>query len=160
MSQAFRQRNIYYRKGRKKVTGFREKPVLSFHCQSFLYPISGKFCSGGREPQFICSQQLGSYGHVVERVSLSGGHIVLRKWHHQGKTGCHLKVIQGNVATVISSLVCQVTTMSHILTTCYEPFLYSIGLYFHHQSHPQLGVVFALNPSLHSFWCYFYTDLQ
>ena len=30
--------------------------------------------------------------------------------------------------------------------------LYSIGLYFHHQSHPQLGVVFALAPSLHSFW--------
>ena len=27
--------------------------------------------------------------------------------------------------------------------------LYSIGLYFHHQSHPQLGVVFALAPSLH-----------
>ena len=29
--------------------------------------------------------------------------------------------------------------------------LYSIGLYFYHQSHPQLGVVFALVPSLHSF---------
>ena len=38
--------------------------------------------------------------------------------------------------------------------------LYSIGLCFHHQSHPQLGVVFALTPSLHSFWSYFYTDLQ
>ena len=32
--------------------------------------------------------------------------------------------------------------------------LYSIRLYFHHQSHPQLGVVFALAPSLHSFWSY------
>ena len=32
--------------------------------------------------------------------------------------------------------------------------LYSIGLYFHHQSHPQLGVVFALAPSLQSFWSY------
>ena len=31
---------------------------------------------------------------------------------------------------------------------------YSIGLYFHQQSHPQLGVVFALAPSLHSFWGY------
>ena len=29
---------------------------------------------------------------------------------------------------------------------------YSIGLYFDHQSHPQLGVVFALALSLHSFW--------
>ena len=28
--------------------------------------------------------------------------------------------------------------------------LYSIGLYIHHQSHPQLGTVFALTPSLHS----------
>ena len=28
---------------------------------------------------------------------------------------------------------------------------YSIELYFHHQSHPQLCVVFALTPSLHSF---------
>ena len=30
--------------------------------------------------------------------------------------------------------------------------LYSIGLYYHHQSQPHLGVVFALAPSLHSFW--------
>ena len=37
--------------------------------------------------------------------------------------------------------------------------LYSIGPCFHHQSHPQLGVVFALPPSLHSFWSYFSTDL-
>ena len=36
---------------------------------------------------------------------------------------------------------------------------FSIELYFHHQSHPQLGVVFALVPSLHSFWSYFSTDL-
>ena len=28
------------------------------------------------------------------------------------------------------------------------------------QSHPQLGIVFALAPSLHSFWSYFSTDLQ
>ena len=33
--------------------------------------------------------------------------------------------------------------------------LYSIGPYFYHQSHPQLGIVFALAPSLHSFWSYF-----
>ena len=38
--------------------------------------------------------------------------------------------------------------------------LYSIGLYFHHQSHPQLGGVFALAPSLLSFWSYFSSDLQ
>ena len=31
---------------------------------------------------------------------------------------------------------------------------------FHHQSHPQLGVVFALAPSLHSFWSYFSILLQ
>ena len=30
--------------------------------------------------------------------------------------------------------------------------LYSIGPCFCHQSHPQLGIVFALAPSLHSFW--------
>ena len=36
----------------------------------------------------------------------------------------------------------------------------SIGLYFHHLSHPQLRVVFALAPSLHSSWSYFCTDLQ
>ena len=33
--------------------------------------------------------------------------------------------------------------------------LYSIGPCFYHQSHPQLGIVFALAPSLHSFWSYF-----
>ena len=37
--------------------------------------------------------------------------------------------------------------------------LYSTGLYFHHQSHPQLGVVFTLALSLHSFWSYFSTFL-
>ena len=31
---------------------------------------------------------------------------------------------------------------------------------FYHQSHPQLGIVFALAKSLHSFWSYFSTDLQ
>ena len=39
-------------------------------------------------------------------------------------------------------------------------FCYSIGLYFHHQSHPQLGVVLALGLSLHSFWSYFSNLLQ
>ena len=38
--------------------------------------------------------------------------------------------------------------------------LYSIGPCFYHQSHPQLGILFALAPSLHSFWSYFSTDLQ
>ena len=37
---------------------------------------------------------------------------------------------------------------------------YSIGPCFYHQSHPQLGIVFALAPSLHSFWSYFSTDLH
>ena len=31
---------------------------------------------------------------------------------------------------------------------------------FHHQSHPQLGFIFALAPSLHLFWSYFSTDLH
>ena len=35
-----------------------------------------------------------------------------------------------------------------------------IGLYFHHQSHPQLGAVFTLAPSPHSFWSYFSALLQ
>ena len=38
--------------------------------------------------------------------------------------------------------------------------LYSIGPCFYHQSHPQMGVVFALAPSLHSFWSYFSIDLH
>ena len=38
--------------------------------------------------------------------------------------------------------------------------LYNIRCCFYHQSHPQLGVVFALAPSLHSFWNYFCTDLS
>ena len=37
---------------------------------------------------------------------------------------------------------------------------YSIRPCFYHQSHPQLGILFALTPSLHSFWSYFSTDLQ
>ena len=35
----------------------------------------------------------------------------------------------------------------------------SIRPCFYHQSHPQLGIVFALAPSPHSFWSYFSTDL-
>ena len=38
--------------------------------------------------------------------------------------------------------------------------LYSIGPCFYHQSHPQMGIVFVLAPSLHSFWSYFSIDLQ
>ena len=38
--------------------------------------------------------------------------------------------------------------------------LYSIGPCFYHQSHPQLGIVFVLAPSLHSFWNYFSTHLS
>ena len=37
---------------------------------------------------------------------------------------------------------------------------YSIRPWVHHQSHPQLVVIFALTPSLHSFWSYFSGDLQ
>ena len=39
-------------------------------------------------------------------------------------------------------------------------YCYSIGLYLHHHSHPQLGVIFTLAPSLQSFWSYFSTLLQ
>ena len=42
----------------------------------------------------------------------------------------------------------------------YAVALYCIGLYFHHQSHLELGAVFALALSLHSFWSYFFTDFQ
>ena len=38
--------------------------------------------------------------------------------------------------------------------------LYSIWPCFYHQPHPQLGIVFSMAPSLHSFWSYFSTDLQ
>ena len=36
---------------------------------------------------------------------------------------------------------------------------YSIGLFFHHQTHPQLGFVSTLAQPLHSFWSYFSTLL-
>lgn len=32
---------------RKKLTGFREKPALSFYSQPFLYPINGELSPGG-----------------------------------------------------------------------------------------------------------------
>ena len=37
---------------------------------------------------------------------------------------------------------------------------YSMRLYFYHQSHQQLGIVFTLALSLHSFWIYFSTFLH
>ena len=53
--------------------------------------MDGKLCPGGRGPQFIFSLSLGSYGHLVEGFSGSGGHVVLRNWNQQGKTGYRLK---------------------------------------------------------------------
>jgi len=76
---------------REKLTGFREKPALSFYSQPFSYLINGELSPRGRGPQFIFSPQLGSCGHIVEGVSWSGGHIVLRNWHQQRKTGYCLK---------------------------------------------------------------------
>ena len=38
--------------------------------------------------------------------------------------------------------------------------LYSIGLYFHHQTYPQLGIVFILARTLHSFWSSFSSLLK
>ena len=35
-----------------------------------------------------------------------------------------------------------------------------IGPCFYHQSHSELGVVFVLAPSLHSFWSYFWTKVN
>ena len=81
-SKAVRQRKIYYR---KKETGLREKPVPSFYSQHFLCPIDGKLCPGGRGPQFIFRPQLGSCGHVVEGVSLSGWSGSLEKLVPAGK---------------------------------------------------------------------------
>ena len=108
------------------MTGYREKSVLSFYSQPFLlYPIDGKLCPGGRVPQFIFSLQLGSYGHLVEGVSQLGGHVVLRNWHQQGKTGYRLK--EGTVCPPGQCGHCDFipclsgTTMGHILTIRYEP---------------------------------------
>ena len=70
----------------------------------------------------------GSWGlsGLVEGVSWLGGHIVLRNWHQQEKVGWKKQDARwGKVATVTSSLVCQVTTMVHILTICYEPLVIS-----------------------------------
>ena len=79
------------------MTCFREKQVLSFYSQHFLYHIDGKLCPGGRGPQFVFSLQLGSCGHVVEGVSQLGGHVVegvswscsLEKLAQQGKQDAH-----------------------------------------------------------------------
>ena len=48
------------------------------------------------------------------------------------------------------------------LETFYSVFNITDSLLYplYHQSHPQLGIVFALDPALHSFWSYFSTNLQ
>ena len=87
-SQAVRQRFIT---GRKRETDWLWRETSALLRQPFLYPINGELSPGGRGPQFIFSPQLGSCGHIVEGVSWSGGHIVLRNWHQQRKTGYRLK---------------------------------------------------------------------
>ena len=42
----------------------------------------------------------------------------------------------------------------------YAILFFATSDFFHHQSHPQLGIVFASAPSLHSFWSYFSTLLH
>ena len=56
-------------------------------------------------------------------------------------------------------LICFDSWTSHSRFLC-NIALYSIRLYFHPSSHPQLGVVFALALSLHSFWSSFTTLLS
>ena len=77
--------------GRKRETDWLWRETSALLRQPFLYPINGELSPGGRGPQFIFSPQLGSCGHIVEGVSWSGGHIVLRNWHQQRKTGYCLK---------------------------------------------------------------------
>ena len=51
--------------------------------------------------------------------------------------------------------------LSHLyMTTRKTIALYSIRPCFYHQSHLQLGIVFALAPFLNCFWSYFSTDFQ
>ena len=70
---------------RKKVTGFREKPVLTLYSQPFLYPTDGKLCPEGRGPLLILSLQLGSCDHVVGGVSWCGWSHSLEKLAPAGK---------------------------------------------------------------------------
>ena len=86
-SQAVRQRKIT---GRKRETDWLERETSALLLQPTLL-IRYELCPGGRGPQFIFSLQLGSCGHIVKEVSQSGGHIVLRNWHQQRKTGYRLK---------------------------------------------------------------------
>ena len=69
------------------------------------------------------------------------------------------------MSTFTLAISCLTTSSLHWSWTWRSRFpcnivLYSIRLCFYHQSHPQLGIVFTLAPSLHSFWSYFSTDLQ
>ena len=77
--------------GRKKVTGFREKPVLSLYSQPCLVYLQLGSCDHGSHRQWSCLAPAGK-----NRIS------ALKK-----EQDAH----QGNVATVTSYLVCQVTTM-------------------------------------------------
>ena len=67
------------------------------------------------------------------------------------------------MSTFTLAISCLTTSICLDSWTWHSRFLcniavYSIGPCFYHQSHPQLGIVFALTPSLHSFWSYFSTD--
>ena len=71
-----------------------------------------------------------------------------------------------HVSSLITKILMFTLTISW-LTTCNLPWfmdllskflcniiLYSTGLYFHHQTHPQLSIVSALAQLLQSFWSY------
>ena len=66
---------------------------------------------------------------------------------------------------MFSLAICCLTTQFTLLygpniPHSYAVLFFSIRFYFHHSSHPQLGTVLALAPSLHSFQSYFSTLVQ
>ena len=65
----------------------------------------------------------------------------------------HPFILSGVIFPLVSSSILGTYRPGKFIFQCPGPC-------FHHQSHPQLGVVFAFGPPLHSFWNCFSTDLQ
>ena len=90
------------------------------------------------------AHQASPHDFVMGEISLAGSQHILVRWFLE----CRCSLLPSPVWQLPicldswsenSRFLCNIT-------------LYSIGPCLYHQSHPQLGVVFALTPSLHSFW--------
>ena len=114
--------------------------------------------------ELLQTMQLWPFLHVLHMSLGSQVHAIMLNIHRNGITGAWgmFSSLIPKMLTFTLAISCWTTSnLPWFMDPTFQiPMQYNIRFYFYHQSHPKLGVVFALALSLRSFWTYFSTDLQ